>query len=247
MMPPGRSARACFPVGNQTRFATPRPTTRFAVALEKPCAVFVCAFLCQFAGGHSWWPALVPLCLPSCLPKRNSFFARGPLGRDGIRIVDIQHDDRRSADGCLANKDGALPAKMMGPQMTSRMIESDDLLSLGINSSEIGAFMKVARMARERQVSRVIAAPMLFGNDMLSVICGEGGPLLWKVTIFTTIFRPCTDEVTCCGIHQALSPLRTRRAFDCSTVRKWMARTYVSYSSFSAAVSRPSFAFSART
>ncbi len=53
------------------------------------------------------------------------------------------------------------------------MEELDDFLRLGIDTGEIGAFVKVAVDTCESEILDIVGAAMLFGNDVLDVESSE--------------------------------------------------------------------------
>ncbi len=62
---------------------------------------------------------------------------------------------------------------MVLPPLTTWMEELDDFLRLGIDTGEIGAFVKVAVDTCESEILDIVGAAMLFGNDVLDVESSE--------------------------------------------------------------------------
>jgi hypothetical protein len=71
----------------------------------------------------------------------------------------------------------------------------------GVDSAQVGAFMQVAAMAREREVFNVIKAAMLPGNYVLNVMRQFAVPLM-KSTVLATLSGPVTDETPPSGVHR---------------------------------------------
>lgn len=58
---------------------------------------------------------------------------------------------------------------MIVPLLAAGMKESHDLACGGINAREIGTFLKIAMVAGQGKIIRLVASPMLPGNDMFDV------------------------------------------------------------------------------
>lgn len=81
------------------------------------------------------------------------------------------------------------------------MKEPYDLIGLGIDSCQVGAFAQIAAVACQCQVVRIVRAAVLLCNDVLDVM-RELAVLLVQATIFTPLVGPTADEVTRWHIHR---------------------------------------------
>ncbi len=88
--------------------------------------------------------------------------------------VHVQNSDCGAADSRPADDIDTVPRKMLPPLMTPRVEELGDLVCVGINPRQIGAFTKIAVDAREGQIVRVIEAAVLLGNNMCDVESCKG-------------------------------------------------------------------------
>ena len=63
---------------------------------------------------------------------------------------------------------------MVVPVVSPWMKELGDGIRAGVNAREVRAFVKITIDARERQITKVIAAAMYLWNDVLYVKNGQG-------------------------------------------------------------------------
>jgi hypothetical protein len=91
--------------------------------------------------------------------------------------------------------------KVLHPQVTSRVKQWRHLAHHRVNTGEIGAFLKVAPMAGQRQIVDVIAPAMLFGDNMLNVV-RQLAVHPMQQTILAAAFCATPDQVPRGGIHR---------------------------------------------
>ena len=69
--------------------------------------------------------------------------------------------------------------------------------------------------AGKGEIGRAIIAPMLLGNDVLDVECGEGHRVLGQQAVFAKVPRSLPNKRSSCRIHYGLGPLlKSCLAFD---------------------------------
>ena len=71
-----------------------------------------------------------------------------------VGIVDFQHDDRGASDWRDADQDWAVPLEVFVPNILPRVEEARHLERMGVNSSDVRAFVEVAVEATQGQVQR---------------------------------------------------------------------------------------------
>jgi hypothetical protein len=72
------------------------------------------------------------------------------------------------------------------------MEQSDNLLSIGIDTSYIWSLETIAVDARQREILKLRFAPMLLGNDVI-YLERRWVKRRWQLTVLTTI--PCTPRL----------------------------------------------------
>ena len=91
----------------------------------------------------------------------------------GRRIVDVQELDGDHPRLCLAHQSGLVPAKMTGPVLLSRIVQRVNFPVQ--HSGKVGAFGPITFRTGVAEGFRIVASPVLLGNDMLNVECQEVG------------------------------------------------------------------------
>ena len=109
--------------------------------------------------------------------------------------------DRHSANRRKPFDEDSSKREMLRPLVSAGMVEGDDLTGLGIHAGQIRTFMKIASLAREGEVLRVIGTPVLLCDDVLNVV-REVAVLLAEKAILAAIPRPSSDEVTRGSVHR---------------------------------------------
>src|SRR5262245_49499317 len=93
---------------------------------------------------------------------------------------------------------------MVRPPTLSRMKQARELMRLGVDSSQVWTFMKVAAVACERQIFHVIGSAVLFGDDVLDVM-RQFAVLLSQMAVFAAFVSTTMHELACCRIHLLLN------------------------------------------
>jgi hypothetical protein len=84
-------------------------------------------------------------------------------------MVDAEHLNRGTTDGCLSSEEGTGPFKMSTPFILTRVEESYDLEGLRITACNVRSYEGVAVEASESEVSWLCRAAMLLGDDVVGV------------------------------------------------------------------------------
>lgn len=118
------------------------------------------------------------------------------LGRIHIENLDgrpafwSQADDYRSSKG-----------KMFPPYMQPWIEQSNEIASLGIETSDVGAFERIASVTSQCQVGILVASAVLFRNYVLDDKRRVVNKYLLKTAVFATVFRTLTNEFPCSSVH----------------------------------------------
>lgn len=145
------------------------------------------------------------------------------------RFVDGQYPNRGPSDRRLAPQNGSIPGEVRRPLVTPRVEQSDDLSTFGIDSSDIGAFVRVASGTSQAEIAPNGLAAVLSCDD---VIDGKAETIggLWQAAVFADVAGTFTHPVVKVVVHerQEARPRRRsdRRAFDCNTASRSATRRY---------------------
>jgi hypothetical protein len=91
-------------------------------------------------------------------------------------------------------------SEVVRPSVATRMKQRRHLVGQSVDPTQVGTFVKVAAMARQREIIGVIETAMLLSNDVLNVMDQFTEPLV-KPAILATLASPFTDEPPRSGIH----------------------------------------------
>ena len=80
----------------------------------------------------------------------------------------------------------SIPLKVLGPYVASGMEQTDNLLSIGIDTCYIRSFETIAVDARQREILKLGLAPMLPGDDVI-YLERRRVKRRWQLTVLTTI------------------------------------------------------------
>jgi hypothetical protein len=144
--------------------------------------------------------------------------------------VHAEHADGGAANLGLADDVNAIPSEMLVPVLLARVKERGQSIGLGINSSEIGAFVEITVDAGETEVRFIVSAAVLDRADVLDVQGGEGRVFLMGLAILAAVSRSLSGKGSRGGGHAALPDLNflaSRR----KTATNLLALTYPAYSS----------------
>lgn len=89
---------------------------------------------------------------------------------------------------------------MIGPLVPSRMKQGCQCAAERIDAGKVRAFVKVAVMARKREIVSPIRTAMLFCNDVFDVM-EKFTVFLVKAAVLTTSARTFTDKLPDSGVH----------------------------------------------
>ena len=115
---------------------------------------------------------------------------------------------------------------MLFPVMFTWVKERDDFARFGINTGEISALVRVASVASQREVCRIVIAAVLAGNDVLDLERRKRQVLLFEQTVLTAM--ACSPMDKCpnrCVHHPCGRGARTVRAFACKMPIRSIAST----------------------
>lgn len=109
-------------------------------------------------------------------------------------------------------------AEMLFPRVLTWVEKRGNFARFGINAREISTLMRVASIAGQDQIRRLIIATVLARNDVLNVERRKRELLLPEQTVFAAIAGPAKDKRADRGVHQLCGrPERRARALACKT------------------------------
>jgi hypothetical protein len=127
--------------------------------------------------------------------------------RDALLVVYIQHSDSRAADRCATDERWAGPPEMPAPFHSARMKKAEQTARDRINSRQVWAFMKIARMAGKCKVWQGRLASMLPRDNMLDLEGDAASVALGQQTVFAAKPGSLLDSVAERGVHYRLRAL----------------------------------------
>ncbi len=119
-------------------------------------------------------------------------------------FVHVEDENCGAAHGSQADYHNVGNLEMLFPRVLTWVEELGDFACFGINSREINAFVRVASVAGQGQVSRLIIATVLARNDVLDVERRKRQVLLPEQIIFAAIAGSATDKRADRGVHQLM-------------------------------------------
>ena len=114
--------------------------------------------------------------------------------------VHFEQPDGGSSRGGLSHNAGAILSEVVAPVIPSGMEQRRQNTGVGINATEVGAFLEIALGTGEREVGGVIGAAVLPGDDVFDVET-ESGSVLGETTVFAAVSRPLPDQVAGGAVH----------------------------------------------
>ena len=129
-------------------------------------------------------------------PKLGEHFAPA----QAIAGVHLEQPDGGSSRGGFSHNVGTLTRKVIGPCIASGMEQRCENVGVGVNTAQVGALLKIALGAGEREVGGVIGAAVLPGDDVFDVEA-EGRDLLRETAVFATVARPLADKIAGGDVH----------------------------------------------
>ena len=106
-----------------------------------------------------WWRS-------QCLSKRTQLLPEF----ETASIIDRKNLYGRTTGGTQSLDARAPENKVVGPSVATWRKQGRHFTRHGINSCQIGAFIKVASMASKRQIVDFVKTAMLFRNDVFDVV-----------------------------------------------------------------------------
>lgn len=103
--------------------------------------------------------------------------------------IHFQQEDRGSADTRQPEDVAVFHAKMIFPELFTRMKQTYEMITVRIETREIRAFEQIAVTTSESQVFKIILPAMLLRNDVLNVIRIKRLPRLSHQAVFTPVRR----------------------------------------------------------
>ena len=107
-----------------------------------------------------------------------------------VRVVEAEQPGGGAAHLGDAEDLGTVPSKVILPAVFSWMKEPREQSGVWIDAGEVRAFDGIALAAGQREISQVIRAPMLLGDDVLDVERIVLLVLLMQAAVFTAVDCP---------------------------------------------------------
>ena len=115
---------------------------------------------------------------------------------------------------------------MLFPSVLTWVEKFGEVAAFRIEAREIGAFVRVASVASQREVGRIVIAAVLSGNDVLNLERRKGEVLLFEQTVLAAIAGPAMDKLPDrCVDHTCGAGVRSVRAFACKMPIRSIAST----------------------
>src|ERR1043166_921473 len=163
---------------------------------------------------------------------------------DPLRAVNPQDLDCRPSRRRLAHQDSAVPFKVLGPDFGSGIEQLCHFTGLGIISTEIWSFCRIAVGAGPTKVLQTGRPVVFSGADVIQFV-RQGRKSLGKLAVFATVVRLLPHLFPERGHQGRRNPVSETRALACNKSRNWPTRRYFSSSArCSAAMSPALFASS---
>jgi hypothetical protein len=112
---------------------------------------------------------------------------------DAAFFVHVEDKNCGAAHRSQANNHNVSHLEMLFPGVLTWVEELGDATGFRIDTREIGAFVRVASVAGQGQVARLIITTMLASNDVFDLECRKREVLLPKQTIFAAIAGSAPD------------------------------------------------------
>jgi hypothetical protein len=112
---------------------------------------------------------------------------------DAAFLVHVEDKNCGAAHRSQADNHNVGNLEMLFPGVLTWVEELGDVTGFRIDTREIAAFVRVASVAGQRQVGKLIIATVLARNDVLDLECGKREVLLLEQTIFAAIAGSAPD------------------------------------------------------
>ena len=115
---------------------------------------------------------------------------------------------------------------MVLPDLSSWMVQRDNLVSVIVNTGKVRAFVKAASVASERKIVGIVAAAVLARNDVVDMKRAKWRVTLSQPAVFAAMAGALPYSSADGTLHQdAALSLRICLAFACRIEIKSMAST----------------------
>jgi hypothetical protein len=138
----------------------------------------------------------------SFFPKNSLVLQCSPHINE-LGIVYSQQGYCHASDPRSPGQLGSIPPKVLGPYVASGMEQTDNLLSIGIDTCYIRSFETIAVDARQREILKLRSAPMLSGNDVIDLE-RRRVKRRWQLTVLTTIRCTLPDSLNEISVQNVL-------------------------------------------
>jgi len=98
-----------------------------------------------------------------------------------------------------------MPAEVAAPALASWMKQTDDFPGFRIDTGQIWTFVFVVVVASQRQITRMVFAAVLPGDDVFRVHSVERLIVLVNTAVFTAITRTLPDKLARGGVDHERS------------------------------------------
>ena len=115
--------------------------------------------------------------------------------QDSSIFVHSQDRDCGPARRSSTHDQGPAQLEVIRPILGSRVKQALDLASIGVNSRQICSLERVAPLAGEGKIRRIVRTAMFSRKDMLNVKRHVRLCRLWEPTVFAAMSGSVTDKI----------------------------------------------------
>lgn len=90
---------------------------------------------------------------------------------------------------------------MIVPKLSAWIEERNDLLGCRIDAGQVRSLVQVTTITGQREIRRIVGAPVLPGNDVFDLQCQRRMPLC-QPTILASVLSSKPDRIAERGIHR---------------------------------------------
>jgi len=121
---------------------------------------------------------------------------------DAPFFVHVEDENCGAAHRSQADNHNVGNLEMLFPGVLTWVEKLGDVAGFRIDTREIGAFVRVASIAGQGQVTRLLVTTVLASNDVFDLECRKRQVLLSKQTIFAAIAGSAPDKRADRCVHQ---------------------------------------------
>lgn len=90
--------------------------------------------------------------------------------------------------------------EVISPAVPSRMVQTNDVAGLRIDTTQIGSLLQIAPQACQSEIAAIVYTTVLLRNNVLNVM-GEFAFGLMQKAILATVVRSFPHQLPSAGIH----------------------------------------------